>query len=116
MAFVEVNGFKLYYRQDGNLNGHPVVLIAGLGSDHRRWEELVSLLPKQYCFLTFDNRDSGQTDQVVDSYGIKEMTLDVVALMGQSLLSMMALTTYNLAASSASGRLHQPQNCMSMQL
>ena len=101
MTFARVNGVNLYYRRDGNPEGPSVVLIAGLGSDHRRWEEVVSLLPQEYSFITFDNRDSGQTERAARSYAIKDMAQDVVGLLEHLGVSEAHIVGYSMGGAIA---------------
>ena len=57
--FAELPGVKLYYEDEGE--GEPVVLIAGIGANHRFWKGMVPFL-KGYRVITLDNRGVGETE------------------------------------------------------
>jgi pimeloyl-ACP methyl ester carboxylesterase len=57
--FAELQDVKLYYEDEGE--GEPVILIAGVGANHRFWKSMVPLL-KGYRVITLDNRGVGQTE------------------------------------------------------
>jgi len=68
--FAELKGVKLYYEEVGT--GEPVILIAGINSNHRFWKGMIPLL-EGYRVITMDNRGVGQTEY--DG----EITIDGVA-------------------------------------
>lgn len=68
--FAELDGVKLYYEDEGE--GEPVILIAGINSNHRFWKTMVPML-EGYRVITLDNPGIGQSEY--DG----EMTIDWVA-------------------------------------
>ncbi len=75
--FAELQDVKLYYEDEGS--GEPVILIAGIGANHRFWKAMVPLL-KGYRVITLDNRGVGQTEYKGDIQ-IDIMADDVIHLM-----------------------------------
>ncbi len=76
-VFAELQDVKLYYEEEGT--GEPVILIAGIGANHRFWKGMVPLL-KGYRVITLDNRGVGQTEYK-GGIEIDTMADDVVHLM-----------------------------------
>lgn len=83
MAYVTANGLSLYYEIQGEPNAPPVLLISGLGGDHRGWGALASLLGTSYRVVTFDNRDSGLSQRADGPYTIRDMAEDAAGLLGE---------------------------------
>ena len=75
--FAELQDVKMYYEEEGT--GEPVILIAGIGANHRFWKGMVPLL-KGYRVITLDNRGVGQTEYKGDIQ-IDIMADDVIHLM-----------------------------------
>lgn len=81
MPRVEVGGRRLHVEDIGT--GEPVVLISGLGGDHRAFAVPQRALGKQYRVLAPDNRDVGQSDREPDGvwYGTGDLADDIAALL-----------------------------------
>jgi pimeloyl-ACP methyl ester carboxylesterase len=62
MPKTDVRGVDLFYEESGQ--GQPLVLIAGLASDHACWaqSQVPVLVTAGYRCVSFDNRDVGQSD------------------------------------------------------
>ncbi len=75
--FAELQDVKLYYEEEGT--GEPVILIAGIGANHRFWKGMVPLL-KGYRVITLDNRGVGETEYK-GGVEIDIMADDVIHLM-----------------------------------
>ena len=75
--FAELQDVKMYYEEEGS--GEPVILIAGIGANHRFWKGMVPLL-KGYRVITLDNRGVGQTEYKGDIQ-IDTMADDIIHLM-----------------------------------
>ncbi len=80
MPHATVNGLNLYYEIKGEPDAPPVLLISGLSGDHRGWGPLASML-SDYRVISFDNRDSGQSQRADASYVIKDMAEDAARLL-----------------------------------
>lgn len=61
MPIIEANGIKLAYDVQGDLQGEPILLIAGLGLQLISWPETFCAALGRHGFrvIRFDNRDSG---------------------------------------------------------
>jgi pimeloyl-ACP methyl ester carboxylesterase len=97
-AYADVNGIRLWYRDEGNPDGEAVLLIMGLGSQLIAWpQDLVDGLgDRGYRVIRFDNRDCGLSDKhdgtpdnafVVDqepkaaAYQLNDLAEDAAALL-----------------------------------
>lgn len=81
MPYVTSNDLCLYYESVGVSSATPILLITGLGGDHRWWAQIPSMLGQYHRVISFDNRDSGLSDRAREPYSIHDMTLDVVGLL-----------------------------------
>ncbi|RDH13661.1 alpha/beta fold hydrolase [Tsukamurella pulmonis] len=57
------SGVELCYREDGDPDGRPLLLIAGLGLDMLIWSDamVAALAAEGFRVIRFDNRDAGRT-------------------------------------------------------
>ncbi len=76
--FAELPDVKLYYEDEGE--GEPVILIGGIGANHRFWKGMVPLL-KGYRVITLDNRGVGQTEYKGETITVDQLADDIVRLM-----------------------------------
>ena len=81
MPHVTANGLSLYYEIEGTVDAPPVLLISGLGGDHRGWQPLVSRLKTSYRVITFDNRDVCLSQRAEAPYAIADMAKDTAGLL-----------------------------------
>ncbi len=79
MPTVRVKDINLYYEIHGE--GEPVVLIAGLNSDHSMYKRILPSLAAKYRVIAFDNRGVGQTDKPDIPYSIEMMADDTAGLL-----------------------------------
>ena len=98
MPTVRANGITMYYELHGS--GEPLVLIAGLNSDHGLYRTIVPQLAAHYQVLVFDNRGVGQTDQPDVPYSMELMADDTAAL-----LQAVGITKANILGTSMGGRI-----------
>ncbi len=77
MPWVEANGRRLYFEDVGQ--GEPLVLLSGLGGDHRAFSVLSRHLGRRFRTLALDNRDVGQSDRARQPYSTADMAEDVAA-------------------------------------
>ena len=77
MPEVQVNGHRLFYEDQGS--GDPVVLLSGLGGDHRAFAVTTRHLAPKYRVLALDNRDAGRSDRSCSPYVTSDMADDVAA-------------------------------------
>lgn len=81
MPYARVNGINLYYQDSGE--GHPVVLISGLGSQLQSWATQVPIYSKHFRVIVFDNRGSGKSDKPEERYSTADMADDTAELMSE---------------------------------
>lgn len=100
MPTVRVNDIDMYYEIHGE--GEPVVLIAGLNSDHTLYQKvgLIPRLAESYTVVAFDNRGVGQTDKPDIPYSIEMMADDTAGL-----LSALGIEQAHILGMSMGGRI-----------
>ncbi|MCL5256214.1 MAG: alpha/beta fold hydrolase, partial [Chloroflexi bacterium] len=81
MPQLSIHGASINYRLVGN--GEPLVMIAGLGSDHLAWGLQVNAFRRDYRCLTFDNRGSGRSGSGDGEFSIPLFAEDTAALMDE---------------------------------
>lgn len=95
MPKVNVNDIEMYYEITGQ--GDPLLLIHGLGSSTRDWEDMIPFLPN-FQIITIDLRGHGQTTKPKGPYSIKMFAEDIV-----SLLKTLNLQSVNILGISLGG-------------
>jgi len=76
MPKIVVRGRTFYYEEAGN-HGDPLVLLSGLGGDHRAFSRPQRHFATRFRTLAFDARDTGQTDRFDRAYTTSDMADDV---------------------------------------
>jgi len=79
MPIVRVNDIDMYYEIHGE--GEPLVLIAGLNSDHKLYRSILPRLAANYQVIVFDNRGVGQSSKPDIPYSIEMMADDTAGLL-----------------------------------
>ena len=79
MPFAEVCGINLFYEESGQ--GEPLLMIPGLGMDHREYSRLASRLEPHCRILAFDNRGAGQSDKPKGPYSVEMLAEDAAGLL-----------------------------------
>ena len=59
MATVNIDGFELFYAEEGN--GTPVVFAHGVGGNHASWYNQVAAMSGRYRTIVFDHRGFGNS-------------------------------------------------------
>jgi 3-oxoadipate enol-lactonase len=100
MPTVRVNDIDMYYEIHGQ--GEPVVLIAGLNSDHTLYQKLAIFpwLTERYTVVMFDNRGVGRTGKPDIPYSIDMMADDTAGL-----LHALGITQAHILGTSMGGRI-----------
>ena len=98
MPTVRVNDIDMYYEIHGE--GEPMVLIAGLNSDHTLYRAIIPQLAESYQVVAFDNRGVGQTDKPDIPYSIEMMAEDTAGL-----LNALGIAHAHLLGTSMGGRI-----------
>ncbi|MEN8171933.1 MAG: alpha/beta fold hydrolase [Chloroflexota bacterium] len=74
------DGIKLYYETFGI--GDPFLLVAGQGTDHHGWDEVIKDFAEDYQIIVYDHRGTGQSDKPVQPpYSTRGFAQDAVAIL-----------------------------------
>ncbi len=98
MPIVRVNDIDIYYELHGT--GEPLVLIAGLNSDHMLYRSVLPQLAAHNQVIVFDNRGVGQTSKPDIPYSIEMMADDTAGL-----LDALGITGAHMLGTSMGGRI-----------
>ncbi len=98
MPRVKANNIMMYYEIHGE--GVPIVLIAGLNSDHTLYRGIVPSLSAKYQVIVFDNRGVGRTDKPDIPYTIEMMADDTAEL-----LNVLGIKQAHILGTSLGGRI-----------
>ncbi len=79
MPITDAPGFRMYYEIHGD--GFPLLLINGLGSDHREWLGQLPAFAARFRVAVFDNRGAGDSDVPPGPYTTAGMADDAAALL-----------------------------------
>lgn len=111
MPFFSCEGARLHYAIEGE--GPPLILIAGLASDHASWAPVVPLLGRHFRLIMPDNRGSGQTGLLHDApLTISTMADDVMALAEHLALGPALVLGHSMGAIIAADlALRAPERC-----
>jgi 3-oxoadipate enol-lactonase len=82
MTFLNVNGAKLYYEDQGN-GDETIVFGHGVLFSGRMFDEQVSAFKDRYRCVTFCFRGHGQSEVTPDGYDMDTLTEDAAALIRQ---------------------------------
>ena len=64
---------------DADGEGEPLVMVMGLGGDHRAWDLVRPLLRRRHRLVLVDNRDAGVSSEAREPYALGDMAGDVLA-------------------------------------
>ena len=59
MAFANINGAVIHYRDEGPRNGQPLIFINSLGTDFRIWDEPAPDFVSRNRVVRYDKRGHG---------------------------------------------------------
>jgi pimeloyl-ACP methyl ester carboxylesterase len=79
MPSVEVGSIQISYEIHGD--GHPLIMICGVGYCAWFWHKIVPLLAKDYQVIVFDNRGAGDSDKPDGPYSVNMMADDTAGLL-----------------------------------
>jgi 3-oxoadipate enol-lactonase len=77
-VFLKRDGIKIAYYLEGE--GEPLLLIRGYATAAAMWYTQVPQLSERVKVITFDNRDTGNSDRVETPYSVLDMAGDAIAL------------------------------------
>ena len=81
MPIENVNGIKIYYEITGE--GECLLLIHGLGSSTRDWEEQVPFFSQKFKVISIDLRGHGKTDKPKGPYSMEMFAKDIADLLNK---------------------------------
>ncbi len=79
MPVAKIGNHSLYYELVGQ--GHPLVMIRGVGSNADHWYEQAPALSQKFKLLLFDNRGIARSSDPGGPFSIGDMAADTIALM-----------------------------------
>lgn len=81
MPIEKVNGIRIYYEITGE--GEYLLLIHGLGSSTRDWEEQVPVFSQKFKVISIDLRGHGKTDKPKGPYNMEMFAKDIADLLNK---------------------------------
>jgi 3-oxoadipate enol-lactonase len=81
MQVFEKNGMHIYYREEGDPDGAPLVFSNSLGTDMRLWDAVIPSLPQGLRVVRYDMRGHGLSDCPNAPYSMGALISDVEALL-----------------------------------
>ncbi len=100
MPFVKVDNVKINYHVFGE--GKPLVLISGLGTDHKTWFFQIPIFKDYFKVIVFDNRGMGKS-----TGSIKPYTTDLMAEDTKKLIDHLKIDKTHVLGSSMGGMIAQ---------
>lgn len=79
MPTLPIDDIELYYESYGD--GSPLVLLHGLGSSTRDWEQQIDAFARQHRVIALDLRGHGRSSKPPGPYSLAQMAGDVAALL-----------------------------------
>jgi 3-oxoadipate enol-lactonase len=81
MKFTTISGLTIHYKEEGVLNGPPIVFINSLGTDLRMWESVGSTFLDRYRVIRYDKRGHGLSDCPEGPYSMRDLSGDLAGLL-----------------------------------
>jgi 3-oxoadipate enol-lactonase len=78
MGLVKINGINLNVNIKGN--GHPLMLIHGVGGDYTLWKNEISQFAQKFKTIALDCRGHGESDKP-DNYSLQDHVGDILGIM-----------------------------------
>jgi 3-oxoadipate enol-lactonase len=78
MGLININGINLNVNIKGN--GHPLVIIHGIGGDYTQLENEISHLAKEFKTIALDCRGHGESDKP-ENYSLQDHVCDILEIM-----------------------------------
>lgn len=101
MPLAAIPGLRIYYETYGDGRDQSLVMINGLGSDHREWLYQVPAFKQHFRVVLFDNRGAGVSDSPAGPYTTGQMAGDVrdlLAHLGIARASVLGVSMGGLVA------------------
>jgi 3-oxoadipate enol-lactonase len=102
MAFMEKNGFRLYYEDTGG-TAPTVLFLHGAGGNHLSWWQQVPVFAEEYRCVTVDQRGFGQSPDVAGGPGPAALATDAIALLDHLGIGQAAVVAQSMGGWAAVG-------------
>ena len=100
--FVEVNGFNIHYRDEGNPDGPVIVLLHGIMSSLHTWDDWTAGLRKDYRVIRLDVPGYGLTG-IPDDFDVDQMDDALLISTFERFIDELELKRFSLAGNSLGG-------------
>ena len=101
MPVCTVNGLSLYFEEQGDAQGPPVLLLPGLGGNHQSWAPVARGLKDRYRLVLLDHRDAGKSQRADGPYTIAEMAEDAAGVLGHLGIESAAVVGFSMGGAVA---------------
>ena len=101
MAFMEGDGFRLYYEDTGG-DAPTVLFLHGAGGNHLSWWQQVPVFAEEYRCVTVDQRGFGQSSGVSEQ-GPAALATDAIALLDHLGVARAAVVAQSMGGWAAAG-------------
>ena len=81
MAFANLNGGVVHYRDEGRRDARALVFVNALGMDFRIWDDLCGPLASAYRIIRYDKRGHGLSELPAEPPLIDDYAADLAALL-----------------------------------
>ncbi len=81
MPLTELQGTGIFWREDGEPDGAPLVFANSLGTDYRLWDGVLSHLPPGFRIIRYDKRGHGLSDCPSRPYSMGALVSDAERLL-----------------------------------
>lgn len=98
--FIQLRGLRFHYREWPAPDAPTLVLLHGLSSQARSWDQFAQIMRDRYRVLALDQRGHGETGWA-DSYTQQEMADDLAAFADALKLARFALLGFSMGGRSA---------------
>ena len=102
MAFLDTNGFRLYYEDTGG-NAPTVLFLHGAGGNHLSWWQQVPVFAEEYRCVTVDQRGFGQSPDAAGGPGPAALAADALALLDHLEIERAAIVAQSMGGWAAVG-------------
>src|SRR5262245_24114665 len=102
MAFMERDGFRLYYEDSGGA-GCAVLFLHGAGGNHLSWWQQVPVFAEDYRCVTVDQRGFGQSLDRAGGPGPAALAPDALALLDHLGIARAAVVAQSMGGWAAVG-------------
>ncbi len=110
MAFLDGDGFRLYYEDSGG-EGPVLLFLHGAGGNHLSWWQQTPVFAEEYRCITVDQRGFGRSSDV-SAQGPAALAIDAIGLLDHLGVARAALVTQSMGGWAAAGAVvHAADRC-----